>query len=721
MLSLLMAVRDWPTERIESSVASFAALSDSLISEIIVLDFGSRAPIELTKRPGHVRVIRVEARRWSLAEATNAAVLAASGDVLAKTDADILLSPASHDGVADATRRIASGEYDILLTQNVNLPEAISLHEAVASIASGGSPEGLLRPRWGQGSLTFFSRATWARIGGYDSRLTGWGEEDNDFCDRARRSGSRIGWMAPQAIRAFHVWHPPTYHQTHVARERLANHKLLQDDKTILRRLRFINSDVTPLASPAVLRRDYPMVSVAIATSARPRRDRMIIESIRSFRSQIGDDFEIVVVDNGSDDDSHAALKSRLGGLASAAPIRLERQRSASIPKARNEISRMARGRFICVIDDDDIALPNRLADHLRSFEADGLVHGSQGGWIDYDEESGLIEKNAGKRRSIATMLKGTGKSTNHPSSFYRTDVMRAVPYDESLVLGADWDMALRMATLGMRIASTMSYVTLRRFHAANVTLTGTSNQVSTGLRARSRTWSLYNPRHQQALLEAAMENDTGFEATNELAMADLLELLPSYAGIWRVFVPFSALAGGEPGVSLLESALGIVDGDVATLSCGIAMPVMFCSAPVRGAGKARRVVAELARLTGTVPGVISERQLQIDRNVRFDWADIAMPDNGAMVLSGRLGTLAEALETVGALPPGSLLQSTMRIVSDFDDEGEAYYVMAPPTDSRTDAQEIIDSLRGKTPIAFRFARAPHLPSIPTVPVDRFH
>ena len=721
MLSVLMAVRDWPVERIKASAASYAAVSSSVIDEIIVLDFGSSTPVPAAEMPERVRVVRVEARRWSLAEATNAAMLAARNDIVAKTDADMLLSPHSHEGLADAAREIADGSCDILLTQDVNLPETIGLDEAAAAVAGGEYPAGRLRPRWGQGSLTFFSRKVWARIGGYDSRLTGWGDEDNDFCDRARRSGARLGWIPSGRIRLFHVWHPPTYHHTHVARERMANRQLVKDDKTVFRPLRFLHSDVGALAAPEVLRRDYPMVTIAIATSARPNRDRMIGECIRSFRGQIDGDFEVAIVDNGSDDASHASLQASLSSLKAIAPIRLERQQQASIPIARNATTAMARGRFICIIDDDDIAFPNRLADHLKSFESDGLAHGSQGGWIDFDEESGLIEKNGSKRRTFAIMMRGLGKSTNHPSSFYRTDAMRAVPYDESLVLGSDWDMALRMAALGLRIVHTKSYVTFRRFHAANVTITGTSNQVSTGLRARSRVWALFNPRHQQALAEAALADSQMFEAGNEFSIADLISHMPAYAGLWRVSLPFAALSGESGGKSLLEAALEITDGDVTVLSSGIAAPVLFCSVPIRGARRAQRVMKALAALTGEVPNVVSDRQFAIDRSAGFDWADIVMPDGGGMVISQRFPDLGGALAARAALPAGALLQSAMRLVSDFDAEGEAYYLIAPPTDSRADAQEMIRSLNKWTGLTFRFARGPHAPSIPTIPIDRFH
>ena len=114
-------------------------------------------------------------------------------------------------------------------------------------------------------------------------------------------------------------------------------------------------------------------------------------------------------------------------------------------------------------------------------------MHGSHGGWIDFDESTGLIERNQGKDRSLATLMKGTGKITAHPTCLYRTDVMRAVPYDEAFDLGSDLDLAMRMAAMGLDVAHTRSYLVLRRFQSANVTLTGQSDQVSNGLAARAR------------------------------------------------------------------------------------------------------------------------------------------------------------------------------------------------------------------------------------------
>lgn len=580
-----------------------------------------------------------------------------------------------------------------------------------------------MRPRWGQGGLPLFRRELWQRLGGYDSRLTGWGSEDNDFCDRARRSGARVGWADVSSLGLFHVWHPPTYRQTHVARERAANQRLLESDRSVFRPLRFLNSDPSPIMAPAILRSVTPLVTIAIATSPRPRRDRMIAEAIASFRGPMASDCEVVVLDNGSDAASHRALRDKLAPLAKQLSVRVEHSPVPSIPQARNAITDLARGRYICVADDDDIALPNRVADHLKVFDQDGLAHGSYGGWIDFDEDSGLIEKNEGKRRTVANLLKGTGKILSHPSSFYRTDVLRAVPYDEALQLGSDWDLALRAAALGLRFLHTGSYVTLRRFHTSNVTLTGSSNQVSTGLMSRSRTWALYSSEQRRALVEMAQGSDELLTCHNDLSIDDLLHLLPDYAGSWRLLLPFASLQGAAPDgqPSLLEAVLSVVDGDLTTAASGINQEVLFCSVPVRGCRKVRRMLDTVSRVAGERPRVMSDRQLTIDRSAPFEWTKLAMPPDGGLVHSQRLPTIADAVEAVAALPQNSLLRAAVQIISDFDEAGPAHYLAYHPTSNRSDVRQMMTELGKLASVPFRFAKSPSAPAIPLDFTDRFH
>ena len=64
MLSLIVPVRDWPSERIEACIDSFIELGSKLLSEIVVVDFGSTKKVKLAKRKSIVpKMVRVEAKR----------------------------------------------------------------------------------------------------------------------------------------------------------------------------------------------------------------------------------------------------------------------------------------------------------------------------------------------------------------------------------------------------------------------------------------------------------------------------------------------------------------------------------------------------------------------------------------------------------------------------------------------------------------------------------
>lgn len=702
-------MRDWPLERVLACIDSFAALPNATISEIVVVDFGSLHPIEIGGRHSRLRTIRVEAKRWSLGEAINVGVLAATNEVIAKTDADMLISPDSEEGITRAADEIASGAFDLLLTQARDLPASLSLAEAIANVSRNDGKMARPRPKWGQGGLPIFSKASWARIGGYETRYTGWGEEDKDFTDRIRRSGGRIGWVRPRDVRIFHVWHPPTHARPEFGRSVGANKEITRTDRSVFRSLKFRHSDISAVAAPQVLRTNYPLVTIAIATSARPGRDRMLKEAINSFAGQMDTDVETIVYDNGSSPEDASTLERTLADLRWNAGLRLVTSDFASIPRARNEIASMARGRYICVADDDDLALPNRLIDHLAPFQSNGLLHGTHGGWINFHEQGGMLEKHSGKNRTLSTILKGTGRASLHPCCFYRTDVMRAVPYDESFQFGSDWDLAARMTALGLDIAHTGTFVTLRRYHDSNVTFTGTWNQKSNGARALGRLWSNYNPRRRDGLIAAAKSEDKDVRCSNDLSGLEILSLLPPYVGQWRLALPFDRLQqySAVDDRPIVEQVLAITDGDIDTLGAGVDLPPSFITSPLKGARKARNVARALEKLTGERPILFAHADLESQLlEARFNWSAIE-PGTNMLGLSQRLGSLTEALEALAALPDESLPRATTSIVSGSDDFGRAYYLVTAPLSRDVAGTRLLRVLSERTGLEFSFGRSP--------------
>jgi len=96
-----------------------------------------------------------------------------------------------------------------------------------------------------------------------------------------------------------------------------------------------------------------PEISVVIPTF---NRAPYLPESLESVLGQEGPSFEIVVVDDGSTDETPAVL-ARYG-----AAIRVVERAHEGIAAARNAGVAAARGRFVAFHDSDDLALQGRLA-----------------------------------------------------------------------------------------------------------------------------------------------------------------------------------------------------------------------------------------------------------------------------------------------------------------------------------------------------------------------
>jgi len=107
-------------------------------------------------------------------------------------------------------------------------------------------------------------------------------------------------------------------------------------------------------------RRERPLFSVVIPTY---NREKFIGRAIRSVLRQSCDDYEIIVVDDGSTDRTRRVVQS-FGGR-----VRYIRQPNRGPSEARNTGIRSARGEFIAFLDSDDRFLPNKLEANRKFLE----------------------------------------------------------------------------------------------------------------------------------------------------------------------------------------------------------------------------------------------------------------------------------------------------------------------------------------------------------------
>jgi glycosyltransferase involved in cell wall biosynthesis len=195
-----------------------------------------------------------------------------------------------------------------------------------------------------------------------------------------------------------------------------------------------------------------------------PVRDgaAFIAEALDSVRNQTRPADEIVVVDDGSSDDSAAVAETFPG-------VRVLRQPPTGAAAARNAGVAATHGELIAFLDADDVWTPDKLArqvEHLATYPELGGVLGLQKLIL-----SPGVELPQWAVRSDGTFNEGAESMAPPSTLVLRRAAWDLVgPMDSEMQVGEDTDWLLRAAELGVRLESLGDVVLLRRIHGANLT-----------------------------------------------------------------------------------------------------------------------------------------------------------------------------------------------------------------------------------------------------------
>lgn len=216
-----------------------------------------------------------------------------------------------------------------------------------------------------------------------------------------------------------------------------------------------------------------PAVSIVIPAY---NQSQYLGEAIRSALAQTRADLEVIVVDDGSTDDTAGVCESFTDPR-----LRYVWQANRGLSGARNTGVRESRGGFLTFLDSDDQFLPDKLERLLAAFERDpglGLVAG----------QAVLIDQ-AGRRigevfdkplpDDLSELL--LGNPLHVGSVLLRREWQERVgPFDETLRSYEDWDLWLRLARAGCRMGWVAHPVSLYRFHQEQMTRIGAQMTVAT-------------------------------------------------------------------------------------------------------------------------------------------------------------------------------------------------------------------------------------------------
>jgi hypothetical protein len=209
-----------------------------------------------------------------------------------------------------------------------------------------------------------------------------------------------------------------------------------------------------------------PQVSVAMGVC---NVERFLAEAIESVLGQTLEDLEFIIVDFGSTDGSKAIVRAYAGHDSR---IKVSEISPCGLAEARNAACARAQGRYLAVMDADDVCLPHRLESEVEFMEKNpdvGLVGGATD-WIDSTGRSLGVHEFPIEHSDIKLALE-TRFPFCHPTILMRQSAFQAVGgYRKPFAAAQDYDLGVRISER-FRCANLPQVVLKYRIHPQQISL----------------------------------------------------------------------------------------------------------------------------------------------------------------------------------------------------------------------------------------------------------
>ena len=230
---------------------------------------------------------------------------------------------------------------------------------------------------------------------------------------------------------------------------------------------------------------------------------RVVTAAIRSALQQTYSAIEVLVVDDGSTDDS-------LDRILDIPDDRLTcvRQPHGGLSAARNTGIRLARGRYIAFLDSDDLWSPAKLARHLAVMEEDpsiGVTFCHSAYLAESGAPTGELLVPRSEQPDSGQLIKRNHIGNGSTAVVRRECFQHAGLFDEALHSGEDWELWVRVASLSrLTFRLIPEVLTGYRVRPGNLNVTSGADDGFLGRRRATltdiRTWALLG-FHLAALL----------------------------------------------------------------------------------------------------------------------------------------------------------------------------------------------------------------------------
>ena len=191
-------------------------------------------------------------------------------------------------------------------------------------------------------------------------------------------------------------------------------------------------------------------------------------DSVGSVLSQGFKDFELLIVDDGSTDETEEFVRKNFTDPR----IVYIRQGHAGLSAARNNGLAHARGEFIAFLDADDLFLPDKLEKEFLVFEkkpAADIVYSSEKYFYEDDKDK-LLDSPYEKLSGDLFFFLKRSNFIHVSTVMFKKSMFKGMEFDTALKSHEDWDFFLRLSAKGARFCYLPESLSLVRVRKTSMT-----------------------------------------------------------------------------------------------------------------------------------------------------------------------------------------------------------------------------------------------------------
>ena len=219
------------------------------------------------------------------------------------------------------------------------------------------------------------------------------------------------------------------------------------------------------------------MVKVSVLVPVYNSED-FLHDTINSILTQTFEDFELILLNDGSTDGSEKVIES----FSDSRIKYYKNERNLGISATRNRLMEMATGEYWAVMDNDDISLPQRFEKQVAFLDRN-LDVAIVGTWIELFNRRSVKGFAARVRKFITNLglvwchpsevtLKETLKANScmHPTMMIRASVIKEnnIKYNPALTPSEDYDLVRQVLLTGFRVCNIREVLFKYNMHGNN-------------------------------------------------------------------------------------------------------------------------------------------------------------------------------------------------------------------------------------------------------------